>query len=72
MTTTINDRLIPTAYQLAAKGDIAQQDQFAQLYLDTEQGKKFRDLCLRVRQAKAPSSGQRLLDEVVRIITPAV
>lgn len=67
--TTVADRLIPTAYHLATKcaSDMAQQDQFAALHLDTEQSEKFLAICRDVRQCKR-SAGQKLLDDVAAII----
>lgn len=69
MTTTINDRLIPTAYELASGGAIrmAEQDEFSQLHLDETQRQAYLDLCCRVRECRI-TEGQRLLDAIVEII----
>jgi len=44
---------------------MAEQDRFAALHLDTEQGTQFRKLCEQVRRCQI--SGQPLLDKIVAI-----
>jgi len=71
MSKKIIDILIPAAYQLAseAANDLAQQDAFAKMHLDSEQSAAFLALCQRVRESRAAASGQRLLDEIVLALT---
>lgn len=66
---SIADRLVVAAFHLAydEANNLAAQDEFAQISLDTEQGMRFRDLCVQVRESRA-GDGQQILDSVARIV----